>query len=129
MGRGLVRPLIGMRAHIPALRGMIGRWARSPSQLLDGLLDQCDAVGQRTCGHLDELEPEVAVGLFVELPEDERVLEADPPGGGGLNEALVADEEDRRLVHTLRHDSIDFTGKQVRRCEAQVAAQNQSAHR
>jgi hypothetical protein len=55
------------------------------------LPDQCGAVEQRARGHVEELEPEVAVGLLVELLEGERVLEADPPGRGGLDEALVAD--------------------------------------
>ncbi len=47
------------------------------------------SVGHRTCGKPRRVEPEVAVGLFVELLEDERVLEADPPGGSGLNETLL----------------------------------------
>jgi hypothetical protein len=34
--------------------------------LLYSLLDHGDAVGQRTGGHLDESEPEVAEDLFVE---------------------------------------------------------------
>jgi hypothetical protein len=97
--------------------------------VIDGLPDQCDAVGQRASGHLDELEPQVAIRLFVKLLEDQRVLEADSPGGGGLNEALVADEEDRRLVRALRHDSIDLTGKQGRCGQAQVAAQGERAQR
>lgn len=111
-----------------ATRGTTGRWA-STSQSVDGLLDECDALGQWTRRYLDELEPEVAVQLFVELLEDERVLEADPPGRGGLDKALVADEEDRCLVHALRHDSLDLPCQQVRRCEAKVVAQSQNAHR
>ncbi|HEX6356663.1 hypothetical protein [Actinophytocola sp.] len=30
---------------------------QSPSQVLDGLLDSGDAVSQRTCWHLEEVEP------------------------------------------------------------------------
>jgi hypothetical protein len=64
--------------------GIILRWGRSTSQPLDGLLDECDALGQRTRGYLNEPEPEVAVRLLVHLLENERVLEADPSGRGGL---------------------------------------------
>ncbi len=45
--------------------------SQSPSQLPDGLPDSCDAVGQQARGHLDEVEAEVAVGLFVDLLEDQ----------------------------------------------------------
>jgi hypothetical protein len=93
------------------------------------LPDQCGAVEQRARGHVEELEPEVAVGLLVELLEGERVLEADPPGRGGLDEALVADEEDRRLVRAFRDGAIDLTGEPSRGAETQIAAQSQGAHR
>jgi hypothetical protein len=59
----------------------------------DGLQNQRDAVSEGARGHIDGLEPEVAIGLLMHLLEHERLLEADPPGGGGRNEALVTDEE------------------------------------
>jgi hypothetical protein len=38
--------------------------------MLDGLLDECDAVGKGAGGHLRQLEPEVPVSLFAESKAD-----------------------------------------------------------
>src|SRR5258708_28853746 len=95
----------------------------------DGLQDQGGAIGEGACWHIDKIEPELAVWLLVELVEDERVLEADLPGGGRLDEALVADEEGRRLVRALREHLADLSREQARRGEAEVAAQGQGACR
>jgi hypothetical protein len=92
---GLAMVLRGLRRRRRArLGGRAGHRRRSASghrasSRPDGLQYQRDAVGERACGYIDGLEPEAAICLLVELLEDERVLEADPPGGGGLNEALV----------------------------------------
>ena len=63
-----------------------------------GPLDERDPVGERARGHVHQPEAEVAVGLLVDPFEGERVGEADPPGGGGLDEALVPDEEHMRRM-------------------------------
>jgi hypothetical protein len=65
----------------------------------------------------------------VESLEDERVLKADLPGCGGLHEALVADEEDHRLVCSLRGYPADLFVEQARSGESQVAAEGQGAYR
>lgn len=44
--------------------------AWSPAQLLDGSLDQRNAVRERASRHLDKPEPKLAVHLLVELLED-----------------------------------------------------------
>jgi hypothetical protein len=87
---------------------------------LDGLLDQSDAGPLAACGDLHELEREVAIPLFVELPRRRESLRNRSPGRSGLDEALVADQEDHRHVYALRRDSIDLTGKQMRRGEREV---------
>ena len=59
----------------------------------------------------------------MQLLEGEGVLQADPPGSGGLDEALVADEEDRLLVDAFSDDPVDLPEENRRRRETQVAAQ------
>jgi hypothetical protein len=51
-------------------------------ELGDRLLDQRGPVSYRAGGHLNEVEPQVAIDLLVQLLEDEGVLETDPRGGG-----------------------------------------------
>src|SRR5215469_10799357 len=63
----------------------------------------------------------------MKLLEGERFGEADTPGGGGLDEALVADEEDRRLVGALGDDPVHFLAERRRVREAQETAQGQRA--
>src|SRR5215472_15117505 len=89
-----------------------------PLQVAEVLLDQLDATGERSRGHVDELESEVAVGLLVDLLEGERVVQGDPPGRGRLDEALAADEEGRRLVAAIGHETPGLPGEPRRLREA-----------
>jgi len=50
--------------------------------------DHRDAVRQRARGHVDEPEPEVAVGLLVDPLEDEGVLEDNHAGGRFLDDRV-----------------------------------------
>jgi hypothetical protein len=58
-------------------------------QSLNGLLDQRNPVRQWDSRHLGEFEPEVAIGLPVQLLKIEGVFETDLPGLGRLDRALV----------------------------------------
>src|SRR6185437_4628164 len=91
--------------------------------------DARDALGERARGDVGDLEAEVAVGPLVDALEDERVGEADPPGGGGRYETLVPDEEDGLRVAAVRYGTVDLAGERPRRVQAGVTAQCQRAHR
>ena len=71
-------------------------------------MDECDTVCQRTGGHIGKCEPKIAIGPFVELLENERIFETYPPGGSGMDEALIADKKDSHFVYTLSYDTINF---------------------
>ena len=81
-----------------------------------------------TGGYVDEFEPQLTIGLLMDSLELQSILEGDPPGRGPLNEPLMADEEDGRLVDAHSLDSVDFLGQQARWRKPQVAAQGQRAH-
>jgi hypothetical protein len=49
----------------------------------------------------------------VQSLEDERIVVTDLSGQGRVNEALVTDEEDGRLVDTFCNNSIDLVGQQA----------------
>jgi hypothetical protein len=51
-----------------------------------GVLDERDAVGEWASRDADEPKAKVAIGLLMDPLEGERVREANPPGGGGLDD-------------------------------------------
>jgi hypothetical protein len=77
-------------------------------------LDQVGTVGEWTGRDLDELETHLAVGILVQLLEDERVFVADSAGRRGPDRALVAEEEHGWGVNAVRGDAGEFGAEQGR---------------
>src|SRR5215469_15452748 len=98
-------------------------WCGSDLKRRNFSLDQRDPGRHWPGWDFDQLESEFAVGLFMDLLEDQRMLESDTPCLGRRNETETAHEEDARGIHLLSHDPVHLGGQQRRHRRAQKPAE------